>query len=327
MKNVTMIVPCFNEADVLPMFYKEVKHVFSECAGYNFTLLFVNDGSKDKTLEILKFLAERDRSVKYISFSRNFGKEAAMLAGMRNADGDYIGVMDADLQHSPELIPKMLEAVDKEGYDVAASLRTDRTGEAKFKSSLSAAFYKVINRISDVKINDNALDYRIMKRKVVEAIIAMPEKIRFLKGIYSWVGFNVKWFPHENRVRAAGETKWSIRKLAKYAIDGILGYTSSPLRIPLWLGFVMGFASVILFLYGFIRICVSSLWEGAIYVMILSAILFVGSLILCSIGIVGEYISRIYTETKARPNYIISETNVGLNMFSTGDEDTADGVE
>ncbi len=327
MKNVTMIVPCFNEAEVLPMFYKEIKRVIADCPDYNFTLLFVNDGSKDKTQDILKYLAERDRSVKYISFSRNFGKEAAMLAGMRNADADYIGIMDADLQHSPDLIPKMLEAVDKEGYDVAGSTRSDRVGEAKFKSALSAAFYKVINRISDVQINDNALDYRIMKRKVVDAIIAMPEKIRFLKGIYSWVGFNVKWFPHENRVRAAGETKWSIRKLAKYAIDGILGYTSSPLRIPLWLGIVSGFASVLLFLYGFIRMCVSSLWPTATYVMLLSAVLFTGAMILCSIGIVGEYVARIYTESKSRPNYIITETNIGMNMFASADETMTDAVE
>ena len=327
MKTVTMIVPCYNESDVLPLFYKEIKRVFSECPDYNFTLLFVNDGSKDRTLDLLRILAARDRSVKYISFSRNFGKEAAMLAGMRNADSDYIGVMDADLQHSPDLIPQMLEAIDKEGFDVAASLRTDRAGEAKFKSFLSANFYKVINKISDVQISDNAMDFRIMKRKVVDAIVAMPEKIRFLKGIYSWVGFNVKWIPHENLVRAAGETKWSIRKLAKYAIDGILGYTNSPLRIPLWLGLVSGFASVILFLYGFIRMCVSSLWDGATYVMLLAAILFMGGLILCSIGVVGEYTARIYTESKGRPNYIISETNVGANMFATDREEIPDAVE
>lgn len=320
MKTLTMIVPCFNEADVLPMFYKEIKRVFAEISDYDCSLLFVNDGSKDKTLEILRFLAERDKSVKYISFSRNFGKEAAMLAGMRSADADYIGVIDADLQHSPDLIGPMLEAVDKEGYDVAASSRSDREGEARFKSFLSASFYKVINKVSDVQINDNALDFRIMRRKVVEAIVSMPEKIRFLKGIYSWVGFNVKWFPHENRVRAAGETKWSIRKLAKYAIDGILGYTSSPLRLPLWLGVFSCFAGTVLFLYGFIRMCVSQIWGGLLYVMLLAAVLFMGGLILFSIGIVGEYIARIYTESKQRPNYIISETNVGADPVPVREE-------
>ncbi len=324
MKTVTLIVPCYNEAEVLPMMYKEVKRVVSGCPDYNFTLLFVNDGSRDKTLEILKKLAALDRSVKYISFSRNFGKEAAMLAGMKNADSEYIGIIDADLQHSPDLIPEMLDAVENEGYDVAAALRTDRTGESKFKSFLSGSFYKVINGVSEIQINDNAQDFRIMKRKVVDAIINMPETIRFSKGIFTWVGFNVKWFPHENRERAAGETKWSLRKLARYAVDGILGYTVSPLRIPLYLGFFSLFAAFILFVYGFVRLCVSSVWEGVTYVMLMSGILFMGGLILCSLGVAGEYLARIYTETKHRPNYIISETNVGVNMFASGSDGVSD---
>ena len=310
MKTVTLIIPCYNEAEVLPLLYKEVNRVTDGCPNYDFTLLFVNDGSADVTPDIIKSLAMRDDKVKFISFSRNFGKEAAMLAGMRHADSDYIGIIDADLQHSPDLIPEMLKAVDVEGYDVAAACRSDRAGESKLKSVLSGQFYNIINKISDTKINDNAQDFRIMKRKVVDAIISMPETIRFSKGIFSWVGFNVKWYPHENRERAAGETKWSIRKLAKYAIDGILGFTASPLRIPLYLGFISIFAAVLLFIFGIVEWAVSFFSS---YIMLLAAVLFVGGLILCSIGILGEYLARVYTETKQRPVYIISETNVAAH--------------
>ena len=313
MKTVNLIIPCYNEAEVLPLMYREVKRVAQGCADYAFTLTFVNDGSADDTLKIIKSFAETDGQVRYISFSRNFGKEAAMLAGMRYADADYIGIIDADLQHSPDLIPEMLRAVDEEDYDVAAACRSDREGESKFKSFLSRNFYNVINRISEIEINENAQDFRIMKRKVVDAIVSMPETVRFSKGIFTWVGFRVKWLPHENRARAAGETKWSIRKLAKYAIDGILGFTSSPLRLPLYLGLVSLFAAVILFLYGFIRLCVASLWAGAVYVMLLAAVLFLGGLILCSLGLIGEYLARVYTESKGRPVYIISETNEEKN--------------
>lgn len=308
-KTVTLIVPCYNEADVLELLYKEVSRVTGTCVGYNFTLLFVNDGSSDQTLSIIKKIAALDPAVKYISFSRNFGKEAAMLAGMKNANSDYIGLIDADLQHSPDLLPAMLAAVDAEDYDVAAACRTDREGESKVKSFLSGKFYSVINRVSETKINDNAQDFRIMKRKVVDAIVSMPETIRFSKGIFSWVGFRVKWFPHENRERAAGETKWSLKKLAKYAIDGILGFTSSPLRIPLYLGILACAAAVILALYGFIRVLMPSA-AFPMYALLLSAILFMGGVALCCLGLIGEYLARVYTESKRRPPYIISETNI-----------------
>lgn len=308
-KTVTLIVPCYNEADVLELLYSEVKRVTDACKGYEFQLLFVNDGSADRTLDIIKTLSVRDEKVKYISFSRNFGKESAMLAGLKHADSDFVGLIDADLQHSPDLIPEMLKAVDEEGYDVAAACRTDREGESKFKSFLSGQFYSVINKISETKINDNAQDFRIMKRKVVEAIVSLPETIRFSKGIFSWVGFNIKWFPHENRERAAGETKWSIKKLAKYAIDGILGFTSSPLRLPLYLGLLTCIASVILAIVGLVRVLMPTV-DFPLYSLLLSAILFIGGIILVCLGLIGEYLARIYTESKHRPSYIISETNI-----------------
>ena len=237
MKTLSLIVPCYNEQEVLPLFYKETMMVLNKLRdNYQPELVFVDDGSSDKTLEILKMLASRDPSVKYISFSRNFGKEAAMLAGMEYAvHADYIGIMDADLQHSPTLLPEMLRYVEEEGYDVAAARRDDRAGDNAFKSRLSDLFYKMINKVSDTRIMESAQDFRIMKRKVVRSILEMPENNRFSKGIFSWVGFNVRWISHENRERAAGETKWSITKLFKYAIDGILGFTSAPLRISFFL--------------------------------------------------------------------------------------------
>ena len=309
MKTVTLIVPCYNEADVLPMLYKEVSRVIGGLSGlYDFTLLFVDDGSKDDTLPIIKAIAERNPAVKYISFSRNFGKEAAMLAGMKNADSDYVGIIDADLQHSPDLIPAMLSAVENDGYDVAAAKRSDREGEAKFKSMLSGSFYKVINKISDTKIDDNAQDFRIMKRKVVDAIISLEEKNRFSKGIFSWVGFNVKWFPHENRERAAGETKWNIGKLLKYALDGIMSFTVSPLKLAFVLGICGGILSVILALLGVVVPFKTA--DYRVYVLLLGAIFFVGSVNAILIGILGEYLGRAYNEIKSRPVYIIGESNV-----------------
>ncbi|MBR5497728.1 MAG: glycosyltransferase [Clostridia bacterium] len=309
MKKLSIIVPCYNEEAVLPAFYKEMTAVADNCSNYEFELLFVNDGSRDETQNIVESFAKNDARIKYISFSRNFGKEAAMLAGLENCTGDYVGFIDADLQHSPDLIPEMLKAVDEEGYDVAACRRVDRKGEQKFKSMLSASFYKVVNKISETYIDDGAQDYRIMNRNVVDSILAMKENIRFTKGIFSWVGFNTKWFPHENRERAAGDTKWSITKLFKYAMDGIIGYTSSPLRIPLYLGILLMIISGLYAVGMIIAAAVSDIVFLFTSVAVLFAILFIGGLILISIGIVGEYLARIYTEVKDRPKYLIAKTN------------------
>ncbi len=310
MKTLALIVPCFNEADVLHMFYDETSKVLEQLKDeYSAELVFVDDGSKDDTLKILKNFAALDSNVKFISFSRNFGKEAAMLAGMEYAvKADYIGILDADLQHSPDLIPLMLQYVDKEGYDVAAANREDREGEAKFKSMLSESFYKVINKFSDTKITESAQDFRIMRRDVVKAIISLPENIRFSKGIFSWVGFNVKWIGHTNRERAAGETKWSITKLAKYAIDGILGFTSVPLRISFLFSVLCFVLCAVSLIYGIIRNVIEPLYVG-IVPYVLTGMFFTGALICLSLGILGEYLSRVYTESKSRPKYIIAQSN------------------
>ncbi len=316
MKTLTLIVPCYNEQDVLPLFYDETSKMISVIsAEYPTEILFVDDGSRDNTLAIIKELALRDPIVKYISFSRNFGKEAAMLAGMEYAvKSDYIGILDADLQHSPEIIPEMLKCVDKEGYDVAAARREDREGEAKFRSFLSSSFYKVINKISDTQISDSAQDFRVMRSDVVKAILSMPENIRFSKGIFSWVGFNVKWISHENRERAAGQTKWSVTKLMKYAFDGILGFTSAPLRLSFVLSAVFAILTVGELIYALIRNMIDNLYSCAVPV-ILAAVFFTGAAVLLTLGILGEYLARTYTEVKGRPKFIIAQTNTRQKYF------------
>ena len=308
MKTLEMIVPCFNESDVLDLFYKEVTPVMQSLDGYDYRFIFVNDGSRDDTLKIIKALAEKDERVKYISFSRNFGKEAAMLSGLRYSSAEYVGILDADLQHSPALIPEMLEALE-EGYDVAAAKRSDRKGESGLKSFLSDSFYKVANKMTEVEIDNGAQDFRIMKRKVVEAMLSMTEHNRFTKGIFSWVGFKTKWFPHENRERAAGNTKWNIKKLLKYAIDGILSYCNSPLRLPIYLGGLSGAAGLIYFIvFLILRYGVSKPLSGLH--VVLAALLVIGGIIMACLGIIGEYLARIYEEVKGRPVFIVDETNI-----------------
>ena len=310
MKRIEMIVPCFNEGDVLELFYKEVTPVMQSLKGFDYSFIFVNDGSRDNTLELIKAFAEKDSHVKYISFSRNFGKESAMLAGLRNSTADLVGILDADLQHSPVLIPEMVKAVTEEGYDIAAAKRSDRKGESGFKSLLSGAFYKVANKLTEVEIDPGAQDFRIMKRKVVLSIVSMAEHNRFTKGIFSFVGFNTKWFAHENRERAAGETKWSIVKLFKYALDGILGFSNAPLKLSFWSGSLSFAFGVIYGLIFVIRRIIEH--ERFISVnLIIALICAVGGLILICLGIIGEYLARIYTEVKNRPMYIIDETNIG----------------
>jgi glycosyltransferase involved in cell wall biosynthesis len=308
MKTVDLVVPCYNEKEVLPLFYKEVCEVISRCPDYSFQLIFVNDGSRDKTLETITGLAANDERVKYISFSRNFGKEAAMLAGMKYSTGDYIGILDADLQHSPELLVDMLAALE-EGYDVAAARRIDRAGEGKVKSWFSKMFYNLGNKMIDIEIAHGAQDFRIMKRKVVEAVISLPEYSRFSKGIFTWVGFNTKWFEHVNRDRAAGTTTWSFIKLLRYAVDGIIAFSAVPLKISLITGSVFSILGIFYALYIIIRTLVIGA-DVPGYPSIISAIFVIGGLILLSLGVIGEYLARIYMEVKARPIFIIDETNI-----------------
>lgn len=308
MKSFELIVPCYNEEESVNLFYETVSPIlYSIDADCSF--IFIDDGSSDRTVELIKELAARDSKVKYISFSRNFGKESAMLAGLRMSKADYVGIIDSDLQHSPELLPDMYRAVTAEGYDIAAARRIDRKGEAKIKSAFSRSFYKLINKISDANIEEGAQDFRVMNRKVVNAIVSMPEYNRFSKGIFSWVGFKTKWFEHENRERAAGKTKWSFWKLFTYAVDGILGFSTAPLKISLIVG---TFTSIIGFIYALYTIVKTLVFgpDVAGYPSIICAILIVGGLILVSLGITGEYIARMYMEVKNRPDYLINETNI-----------------
>ena len=309
MYTLELIVPCFNEEESLPAFYETVTPIISSIPDCRASFIFVDDGSRDRTLKLLKEYSMTDSKVKYISFSRNFGKESAMLAGLKMSRADYVGIIDADLQHSPELICEMLSAVRDEGYDIAAARRIDRRGEAKIKSAFSRTFYKLINKISDADIQEGAQDFRIMKRKVVEAIISMPEYNRFSKGIFSWVGFKTKWFEHENRERVAGDSKWSFWKLFSYAVDGIIGFSTAPLKISLVTGML---ASAVGFIYAVYTIIKTLIFGADVkgYPSIICAILIVGGLILISLGITGEYVARMYMEVKNRPDYIINETNI-----------------
>lgn len=305
---ICLIIPCYNEEESIKILYNELCETIKEINNYHVELLFIDDGSDDDTLEIIQNISNSDIRVKFVSFSRNFGKESAILAGLRFAKGDYIGVLDADLQHPPFALINMVKALE-EGYDIAAARRIDRNGEKKTYSWFARKFYKAINMMSQIKIDEGAQDFRIMKRKVVKAIINMPEYHRFSKGIFSWVGFKTKWFEHENRERIAGTTKWSFAKSFRYAVDGIISFSTMPLRVSLVTGFVVSMFGFVYALYIVIKtLILGSDWPG--FPTITSLILIMSGFILLSLGIIGEYISRIYTEVKNRPVYIIDKTNI-----------------
>ncbi len=307
MKKVSLIIPCYCEEKVLPLFYKEVTCVLSKI-DYNYELIFVNDGSTDGTLNIIKDLAQRDNNVIYISFSRNFGKEAAMYAGFCNADGDYLAVMDADLQDPPSLLPKMLEILENGEYDSVATRRENRTGEPALRSWFAKKFYQVMNKISDADIVDGARDFRLMKKEMVDAIVKMNESNRFSKGIFGWIGFRTYWLPYENIERVAGETKWNFWKLFKYAIDGIINFSEAPLSIASVFGILLTVISFMFLIFIIIRkICFGDPVAG--WASIVCVIIFIGGIHMLLLGVIGKYISKIYTECKNRPHYIISETN------------------
>lgn len=304
---VSIIVPCFNEEESLPLFYNETVKVLKEL-DEDYELVLVNDGSKDNTLSEMKKLAEKDKNVVYLSFSRNFGKEAAMYAGLCNAKGDYVGFIDADLQHPPILIKQMLEALKTGEYDCAAARRTDRKGDSKIRTFFARTFYKIINKISDAEMVDGAGDFRIMKRNMVEAIISMSEYNRFSKGIFSWVGFNTYWIEYENVDRVAGTSSWSFWGLVRYAIDGIVNFSNAPLDIATFLGIFMTIFAFIYFLFVVIKyMLVGDPVQG--WTTLICVILLIGGIQLFSIGIMGQYIGKTYMETKKRPHYIVSDTN------------------
>ena len=308
MKTVDIVVPCFNEAEVLETFLKETEAVVGTLGGYRFSYIFVNDGSRDATLAILRQLSASHERVHYLSFSRNFGKEAAMYAGLRHTTGDYVIVMDADLQHPPALIPKMVAEIEA-GHDCAAACRTNREGEKGLRSFFSGLFYGFSNSLSDVKMPQNAVDYRMMSRQMVDAILRLSEVERFSKGIFVWVGFDTVWIPYENVERTLGTSKWSFRGLLKYAIDGITSFTIKPLRLVRNCGIILFFAAILYLLITLIKTLIVGI-EVPGYASLMCVVLFLGGTIQLSIGIVGEYVAHIYLEAKDRPVYILQESDL-----------------
>ena len=306
-KLISVVISCYNEEEVLPIFYEEIDKVSKKLDSVNFEFLFVDDGSKDKTLSVIKDLSKDDSRVKYISFSRNFGKEAAMLAGLTYAKGDYVAVMDADLQDPPKLLIDMYESIE-DGYDVCATRRITRTGEPKVRSFFSSIWYKLIDKMSDTGMVDGARDYRMMRRAVVDAILSLSEYNRYSKGIFSFVGFKTKWISYENVNRAAGKTKWSFFGLCKYAIDGMTSFSTAPLILSSIFGIFFCFLALIAIIFVIIRTLIygdpATGWPSLVCI-----ILFVGGVQLLCIGIIGRYLSKVYLETKKRPIYIVRETN------------------
>lgn len=307
---ISLIIPCYNEEESLPVMYKALCDVANSESSKDFEFIFVNDGSKDKTLKVIKDLALNDSKVKYISFSRNFGKEAAMYAGLEKSLGDYVALLDADMQDPPSLLPEMIKSLDNDEADIVAARRVTREGEPKIRSFFARMFYKLINKMCEIEIADGARDFRLMKRIVVDAILSLGEKQRFSKGIFAWVGFRTKWIEHLNVERVAGETKWSFWKLFKYAIDGIVSFTIAPMRLATYCGFASAFAAFGYMLYYFIFAIITKVYETVDgYPSLLCFILFIGGLILMALGTLGEYIGRIFIEVKNRPIYITAETN------------------
>ena len=305
---LSIIVPCYNEEEALPLFYDEATKVLSKMK-CDYELLFVNDGSKDRTLRLLRVLGKKDSHVHYLSFSRNFGKEAAMYAGFCNASGDYVAVMDADLQDPPALLPEMVKILRQGKYDSVATRREDREGEPPIRSWFARRFYALINKISDAEIMDGARDFRMMKRDMVNAIVNMTEYNRFSKGIFGWVGFETYWLPYKNTERVAGKTKWSFWSLLKYAVDGIINFSQSPLNIASWFGIGMTFCSILALIFIVVR---RLFWGDPVqgWASLVSVIVFIGGLQLFCLGVIGQYVAKTYLEVKNRPHYIVSESNL-----------------
>ena len=305
MSLLSIVVPCYNEQETVELYYDAVTKVLGTM-DIEHELIFVNDGSKDDTLAKLTGLYNaHPGEIKIIDFSRNFGKEAAFLAGLRAAKGDYVTVMDADLQDPPEMLPKMFEVMEKNNDDVVGSRRVTRAGEPKIRSFFARSFYKIINRYIEVEIVDGARDFRLMKRRVVDAILSLKEYNRFSKGLFVWVGFKCEYLEYENIERVAGETKWSFWGLFRYALDGIIEFTNAPLHFAFWTGggltCVMVIEMIVLLIRALLGRAVSST------ALVLSCVLFLGGLILLCVGILGEYLAKTYGEVKQRPHYIVKD--------------------
>lgn len=305
---VSIIVPMYNEQESLGILYQELNRVTDTIKDYEFEYLFVNDGSKDNTLQEIQKLAAADERVHYVSFSRNFGKEAALYAGLSNADGDYIATMDADLQDPPSLLPQMLAMIESQDCDNVATRRVNRKGEPPIRSFFARCFYKLMRRLSNIDIADGARDYRLMSRAMVDSILSVSEYNRFSKGIFAWVGYETKWLEFENVERSAGETKWSFWKLVRYSIDGIINFSNMPLQISSYLGMILTIVSFIAIIVEVIRALVFgdpvAGWPSLVCI-----ITFIGGIELFCMGIMGQYIAKTYMEVKRRPHYIIKESN------------------
>lgn len=310
MSLLSVIVPCYNEEEALPHFLAAIQKaaaVLLEQYGLSCEFLFIDDGSRDNTLDLLRTYAKEDRRVRYLSFSRNFGKESALYAGLENAHGDYAVTMDADLQHPPSLLPEMFEALQSGEFDSVATRRVNRTGEPPIRSFFAHLFYKIVNRISTTDIVDGAQDFRMMKRPMIDAILSMTEYNRFSKGIYGWVGFKTKWIPCENVERVAGETKWSFWKLFLYSVEGITAFSTAPLAIASLMGVFFCLAA---FLWIIAIILKTLIWGEPVagFPTLACLLLLIGGSIQLSLGILGQYLAKTYLETKKRPVYITGET-------------------
>ncbi len=314
-KKISIIVPCYNEEESIPYFQEAITQVADCLSDYAFELIYVDDGSKDKTLSVLRELASEDARVRYLSFSRNFGKEAAMFAGLEASKGDFVAIMDADLQDPPSLLPEMLEILEHDDYDCVATRRVNRKGEPVIRSFFARRFYKLMRKISKTEIVDGARDFRLMKRRMVDSILSLKEYNRFSKGIFGWVGYKTKWLEYENVERAHGETKWSFWKLLFYSVDGIVAFSTVPLAISSILGIVFCFLSFAALLFVFIR---QLIWQNSAYgwASAMCILFFISGIQLFSMGILGQYLSKTYLEVKKRPIYIVGETEADLMQTS-----------
>lgn len=302
---LSVVVPCFNEQEAVPIFYNEVKKILVTLKA-EYEIIFIDDGSSDKTLEEVKELSEKDKGVHYVSFSRNFGKEAAMYAGLKKAAGDYVVIMDVDLQDPPSLIPEMLSAVRSGEFDSAATRRTNRKGEPPVRSMFARLFYKLMRYFSDIDIVDGARDFRMMSRTMVDAVLSVSERGRFSKGIFAWVGFRTKYFEYKNVERSAGKTKWNFRKLFLYSLDGIVAFSTKPLVLASITGILFLFLSFLFIIFIIVRKVLfgdpTAGWPSLVCI-----ILFVSGIQLFCTGILGQYLAKVYLETKQRPLYIAKD--------------------
>ena len=311
METISIIIPCYNEEEAIPVYYETMVRQMDEMEEQQkvqFELIFVDDGSKDHSLFEMRRLAQKDMRCRYLSFSRNFGKEAAMYAGFCNSDGDYAAVMDADMQDPPSLLPEMLNCLETEDYDSVATRRVSRIGEPPIRSFFARKFYKLINRISDANIVDGARDFRLMRKEMVDSIVSMCEYNRFSKGIFGWIGFKTKWIQYENVNRIAGETKWNFWGLVKYAIDGIINFSETPMSFASGLGIFLTIFSFIMVIFIIIRKAIFG-DPVAGWPSLACIIIFIAGLQFLCMGIMGKYMAKTYLEVKNRPHYIISETN------------------